>query len=198
MNLLNCILDDLLLLRSDHTFLTHQIQRVISWPQALGLTVNTNKLALVPSQTVQFMGFGVGLVHTTLCLPRDKLINIRRESSAGFLAGIHFPLWKLAQIIDLLWFFWDPYTIWRCIALRCACCALTCLTALSSGWKRRFRQNSFVGYTTWRPGMTRPSLGPPPTLPWNQMPVFGSLLFRLFNGRLLDIGLMLFALSTSA
>lgn len=48
--------------------------------RCLGFTINTEKTVLVPTQTLEFLGFTVNTVSMELSLPTEKLKKIRAES----------------------------------------------------------------------------------------------------------------------
>ena len=73
-------IDDLLMIASSPQELRQILQEAVTVLTSLGFRVNREKLDLVPSQEIQYLGFIVNSKSMTLCLPKEKIKRIVQDS----------------------------------------------------------------------------------------------------------------------
>ena len=72
-------LDDILLVGVSPAQVQKQIKSMVDDLQNAGMTINTKKSQLLPSQQVEHLGFTINFKDGVLQVPEDKLKSIRRE-----------------------------------------------------------------------------------------------------------------------
>ncbi|XP_063289505.1 uncharacterized protein LOC134573649 [Pelobates fuscus] len=72
-------LDDILILSGTRSLLLEHLGWALHLIQNLGFLVNWKKSVLIPSQQMEFLGFRIDSVLQVLCLPTEKMSNIKRE-----------------------------------------------------------------------------------------------------------------------
>ncbi|XP_044140287.1 uncharacterized protein LOC122930766 [Bufo gargarizans] len=94
-------LDDMLLMHQSAPTLLVHLRWTTDLLSRLGFLINHEKSCLTPSQRMEFLGFTVDSVLTSLSLPTSKLVSIRKELRRA-LAIPQLSLRHLARIIGLL------------------------------------------------------------------------------------------------
>ena len=80
-------IDDILLLAESKEMAQDQTSCLVYLLECLGFTINIDKSALEPSQSLEFLGFTVNTATMELSLPAGKLKKIREESRKLLEAG---------------------------------------------------------------------------------------------------------------
>ncbi|KAM4770877.1 LOW QUALITY PROTEIN: uncharacterized protein WCC33_002647 [Rhinophrynus dorsalis] len=93
-------LDDMLLMSQDRELLCTHMDWTIRLLTELGFLLNWEKSLTVPSQCVEFLGFMIDSVHTSLSLPGAKIRNIRKEIRTILRRDISLRM--LARVVGLL------------------------------------------------------------------------------------------------
>ncbi|KAM4748709.1 uncharacterized protein WCC33_006088 [Rhinophrynus dorsalis] len=94
-------LDDMLIMSQDKERLLSHTELTLRLLTSLGFLINWDKSVLVPSRSMEFLGFLTDSVHTSLSLPAGKVRSIRRELRVVLRKG-RFSLRTLARIVGLL------------------------------------------------------------------------------------------------
>ncbi|KAM4795568.1 uncharacterized protein WCC33_000623 [Rhinophrynus dorsalis] len=94
-------LDDMLIMSQDKERLLSHTELTLRLLTSLGFLINWDKSVLVPSRSMEFLGFLIDSVHTSLSLPAGKVRSIRRELRVVLRKG-RFSLRTLARIVGLL------------------------------------------------------------------------------------------------
>ncbi|KAM4723097.1 uncharacterized protein WCC33_009317 [Rhinophrynus dorsalis] len=94
-------LDDILIMSQDRHLLTTQIKCTIQLLTSLGFLINWKKSQLIPSQSIEFLGFVVDSLKTSLSLPRSKIRTIHKEIRS-ILRKEMISLRTLARVVGLL------------------------------------------------------------------------------------------------
>ena len=91
-------MDDILLMAESKEKLKDQASGLVYLLQCLGFTINMEKTALEPSQSLVFLGFTVDTTKMELSLPPEKLKNIRAEAQ-NLLGAEPIPARALARLL---------------------------------------------------------------------------------------------------
>ena len=73
-------LDDTLLMAESKEHLNDQTTDLIYLLQCLGFMINSNKIIVHPTQSLEFVGFAVNTNHMKLSLPAEKINKICAEA----------------------------------------------------------------------------------------------------------------------
>ena len=72
-------LDDLLIMAESPELARTHVNLALNLFEGPGFSVNYEKSVLVPTTSIEFLGFSVDSINLTLSLPRDKVKKVRKE-----------------------------------------------------------------------------------------------------------------------
>ncbi|HXC61363.1 MAG TPA: reverse transcriptase domain-containing protein, partial [Nitrospiria bacterium] len=78
---LTAYLDDLLIVAKDRATSLRRTELVLHKLADLGFPIKRSKSSLIPSQSIQHLGFTINTTNLSLTVPTSKIRNLRREAS---------------------------------------------------------------------------------------------------------------------
>jgi len=94
-------LDDMLILNQNKEALLTDRDTVLFLLMVLGFVVNWRKSILIPTQTIDYLGFSVNSINMTLSLPRDRLVKISSKCTE-ILTSQRLKVRNLSELIGQL------------------------------------------------------------------------------------------------
>ena len=94
-------LDDMLIMAESQALGLHHAASALNLLEGLGFVVNYDKSQLVPSQSIEFLGFQINSTNLTLQLPGEKLRKIRKTCQ-NLLGKTEISVRELSKFLGLL------------------------------------------------------------------------------------------------